>query len=199
MRNGRRHGDDEQPHLPAERIGDRRPAPLVRDMDDVDAGPQLQQLAGDVRRRAVADRGEMQPARMCLGLCNDILHAVDRRAGVSRDQLRHADDQGHRGEIALDVIVELVEQRIDGVRGKREQEAVTVGRRFRGSLGAHRAAGAAAVLDDDRLSERLRQAILHDARDDIRPPARRVRHDEAHRLCGPVLRPSGNRGEQTQH
>src|SRR5207244_64853 len=67
------------------------------------------------------------------------------------------------------------------------------------SSGAYRAAGASAVLDDDRLSERLRQAILHDARDDIGPSARRVRDDEVHRLCGPLLRPRGNPGEQTQH
>jgi len=41
---------------------------LVRHMDDVDPGPQHQQLAGDVRRRAIADRGEMQAARIGLGL-----------------------------------------------------------------------------------------------------------------------------------
>src|SRR5206468_12476825 len=52
-----------------------------------------------------------------------------------------------------------------------------------------RAAGAAAVLDQDRLPQGLGHALPHQARDDVRGPASGERDDDAHRLGRKRLRP----------
>src|SRR5439155_16200001 len=136
---------------------------LVRDVQEIDAGPELEQLAGDVRRRAVARRGEGQLARLRLRGGDELPHALDRHRGVYGDELWNAHDERYRGEIALDVVVELVEQRIDRVRGQREEKRVAVGRRARHFRRAHRAACAAASFDQDRLPEAFRDTVLHEA------------------------------------
>ena len=167
-------------------------------MDDVNDGPQLEQLACDMRRRAVAYRGEMQAARLCLRHGDEVPHAFEGSTGVGGDELRHADDEAHGGEIVLDVEVELVEQRTDGVRGEGEEEGIAVGDGFRGRLGAERAARATAVLDHHLVSERFRQRLLQDARDDVGAAARRIRHDEAHGLDRPLLAPGADGYEQAE-
>jgi len=120
---------------------------------------------------------EAKLARVLSGERNEVAHAVDVGARIGGDQLGHADDEANGSEISLDVEVKLVEQRIDGVRGQREEERIAVGRGFGGHLGAHSAAGATAVFDDDRLAERLGKRMLNDARNDVRATTRRVRHD----------------------
>src|SRR5690349_17557566 len=69
---------------------------------------------------------------------------------------------------------------------------MAVGRRLGGDRSANRAAGATAVLDEERLAELLRERLLHDARDDIGAATRRVRHDERHWL----RRPGERRGRE---
>jgi hypothetical protein len=68
------------------------------------------------------------------------------------------------------------------------RERIAVGRALRRRLGADRAARAAAVLDDDRLSEAFGESLLDDAGDDVRSAAGRVGHDETDRLRRVVLR-----------
>jgi hypothetical protein len=77
-----------------------------------------------------------------------------------------------------------IERRVDRVRRQREQHRVAVGRRLRDDVGAERAGRAAAVVDHDRLAERMLEAFLHDARDHVGAAAGRVRHDELDRLVG---------------
>ena len=74
------------------------------------------------------------------------------------------------------------------MRGERVQERIAVGRALRRRLGADRAAGTAAVLDDDSLPERLRELRLQDARGDVDRAPRREGHDESNRSCRVLLR-----------
>ena len=82
-----------------------------------------------------------------------------------------------------DVIARIYQEPLSKALG---QPIVIENRR---DAGAERAAGAAAVLDHDRLAERLRERLLVDARDDVGASAGRVGHDERNRL----RRPGGGR------
>ena len=56
--------------------------------------------------------------------------------------------------------------------------SVTVGRRAGERRRRHAAVSARAVLDDDRLTEPLLQALAHEARDGVRHPACRIGNDQ---------------------
>src|SRR6266540_5570261 len=143
------------------------PPPPVRHVHDVDSGPELQQLGRDVAGRAAAGRGVSVVAGALPGRSDQFAQRLRRRVRVRGDELRHAHEERYGGEVALDVVVELVEERIDSVRGEREQKDVAVGRALGHRLGADRAAGAAPILDDDSLPEALRELGLHYARGDV--------------------------------
>jgi hypothetical protein len=66
-------------------------------------------------------------------------------------------------------------------RGSHGQR-VAVGVCTRSELGAQRAAGAAAVIDDHLLPQPLRKALTHQARNDVGRAARWKRDDQADRL-----------------
>ena len=70
--------------------------------------------------------------------------------------------------------------------GRIEQEGVAVRRGFRRGVAADDAAGAATVLDHDLLPERLAELRREQARDRVGAAARRVGHDDADRLGGPL-------------
>ena len=81
------------------------------------------------------------------------------------------------------------------------EERVAVGRRLRRELGADRAAGAAAVVDDDLLAEALAHLRRDAARDDVDRAAGRERHDETDGFAGVVgrsLRLGSREREQAQ-
>jgi hypothetical protein len=79
-----------------------------------------------------------------------------------------------RRDIALKIERQVVEQRdIERGRGRDEQQRVAVGRRIDHGLDGDIGAGARLVLDDDRLTEPLRQPRRHDAGDDVAAAARR--------------------------
>ena len=69
-----------------------------------------------------------------------------------------------------------------------QQHGIAVGRGTGGAAGSDHAAGAADVLDDELLAERLRHAVLDDARDRIGGAAGRERHHQRDRTAGIGLR-----------
>ena len=76
--------------------------------------------------------------------------------------------------------VELrVERHARRHRNLMQQHRIAVGSGAGRASGGDHAAGAADVFDDDLLPERLRHAVLHDARDRIGRTAGRVRHHES--------------------
>ena len=78
------------------------------------------------------------------------------------------------------------------------QQGVAVGIGFGDDLGADIAAGAGAVVDDDRLAPFARQPIGDDARHDIGGAAGGKRHDEFHRARRIILRPCRVRESETE-
>src|SRR5438045_1186916 len=72
-------------------------------------------------------------------------------------------------------------------------QRVAVGVRARDRRSADRAAAAATVLDDQRLSELPAERLEHDAGDNVDRAAGRKRDDHADRLGGPALRPTHGR------
>src|SRR5262249_27228571 len=76
----------------------------------------------------------------------------------------------------------------DGFGGRSNHERIAVGRALRRVLGADRAGGAGAGLDEERLLQDLREPLCHPARSQVMPTPRRVRDDHMHGFRGPVLR-----------
>ena len=62
------------------------------------------------------------------------------------------------------------------------QQRVAVGPRSRGELRSDIARGPAAVVDENRLPQALREARSHEARDHVDASTRRKGHDQPHRL-----------------
>jgi hypothetical protein len=77
---------------------------------------------------------------------------------------------------------------IDGNLGRlSNQDRISIRRRPGYALGGNRAAGARAVLDDHRLSERFAQAPDNDAADGIAGAAGLVSHNKADTAVGIFL------------
>ena len=90
------------------------------------------------------------------------------------------------GAMALDGVVrQLVQRRAGGIARRHHGDRVAVRVGARRNLGADRAAGARAVVDDELLAELLGQPRRQQARDDVGAAAGRERHDHAHRPLGP--------------
>jgi hypothetical protein len=77
------------------------------------------------------------------------------------------------------------------VRGGHHEQRVAVRRRACDCFGADRAAGSAAIVDDDLLAEDLTHLRCEHARDDVGVSTRCEGNDHAHRLGGILLRQRG--------
>jgi hypothetical protein len=87
---------------------------------------------------------------------------------MNHHDVREADDAGDRRRVAQEVVVQLlVERRIDGVRGRNQQERISVRRRVDHRLGRDIGAAAGAAFDDDRLAEPLGEPLGDQARRDV--------------------------------
>jgi len=152
-----------------------------------------QHLAGEMLRRACPGRAVRELARVRPRIVDELAHVV---RGDRRMHHQHVDvrgDEGDRREVAHRVEGHArVDARIDAVRGDAAHaERVAVGRRLRDEVHADVPACAGAVLDHDRLSERLAERRRERAAKRVDDRARRERADEADRLRRPALRPRG--------
>ena len=153
-----------------------------------------------MRRRTGAHRCVVELTRLALGERDQLGDVIGRQRQIRDQDLRNQRGEADRHEIPFDVEGKLfVELRIDRVRGQREKDRIAVGRGLRRDIRADIAAGSAAVLDDDRLSEHRRERIDDDARDDIGAAGRRIGNDEADRLVGIILRVLRERRGGAQH
>ena len=171
-------------NLPGEHIGESRAAAFVRNVHDVDARQMLEQFAGEMRRRADAGRGEVEPSRFGLGEIDQVLHGPHREHWVNGENLRRGTDHADRSEVLDRVVWQLLLQdRIDREsRRARKKQRVAIGRGSRADFGADDAAGAGAVVDDDLLAELLAQFCCKHAAEDVVAAARWKRDDHPHRL-----------------
>ena len=99
-------------------------------------------------------------------------------------------DHPDRHKILARVIADIfVKRRPDGEgSGISDQQGVAVRIGLGRRLGADRAAGAAAIVDDDALTEQLAHLVGDDTRDDRGASSRRKRNDERDGAVRPGLR-----------
>src|SRR5262249_34960056 len=74
----------------------------------------------------------------------------------------------------------VIEGRIDRGSSIRTKERIAIGRRTDDGLGGDIAGGATPVLDDEWLTEPLRERLTHQAYEDVRSAARGISNDAAH-------------------
>src|SRR5262249_4315900 len=84
-------------------------------------------------------------------------------------------------DIANEIEIEVViEGRIDRGSSIRTKERIAIGGRTDDGLGGDIAGGAAPVLDDEWLTEPLRERLTHQAYEDVCSAARGISNDAAH-------------------
>ncbi len=163
-------GEQRLHHLAAARIGN---------VHEVDPGAQLEQLHREVPLGADPGRRIVELAGRGLGLGDEVEHRL-RDVVLRQHQVGRGAEQRDRHEILVRVERHaLVQQRIDHQRRGAEQQRVAVGPGARRRCDADIAAGAAAVLDHDRLPELLRKRIGNDARQDVDRTTGGERNDQA--------------------
>ena len=135
-----------------------------------------------MRRRADAGRSHVDLARVGLRIGDEF---GDGRCGERDIHVHHqgrADDARNRGDIADEIVIELlVERCIDRVRHGEHDKRVAVRRRAHGHFGADVGGGAGPVLDDEWLSEPLGQPLADEAREDVVCATGRKSGNQAHR------------------
>ena len=151
-------------------------------------------------RGADAGRAEVELAGLRLGQRDKLLQRLGLDLRIDDDQHRHVGDVGDGNERGLDVERHLRIEELIGREdaGRRHQQRVAVGRSLGDRIGADIAARARAVLDDDRLAERLRHLVADRARQHVGEAAGGERRDQLDRTVGIILRLRRG-GEQRAH
>ncbi len=159
-----------------------------------------------VLRGADAAGAVVELARVGARHLDQVLRRLGRRRGRHDEDVGHVRDVDDGCEILDRVEAQLrVEMDVDRVRADRtHQQVVAVGLHARRELGADVAAGAAAVVDDDRLAQLLRDRLGDHARGGVDAAARRPGHHQLDRLVRVAagarlgIRRGGD-GEQGRH
>src|SRR2546429_2540004 len=119
---------------------------------------------------------------------------IDAERRADDQHLRRAGEKRDRREVLVWVVrqrlVEMLVRRDRAIDA--DEQRVAVGWRVGHGLRADVAAGAGAVLHDERLAKRCLQLRAEQAPDDIRRRARWERHDELDRVRGIWLRRRGH-------
>ncbi len=179
----RRHGRKSHLHLPGDEIRDRGARAAIRHRHQVDAGCLTQLLARKMHRRA-------EP-RQCIGHAGFLLRQRDKLLRARRrhrrmhdEHQRRGGDQRDRREILARVVGQLRPEQagIDREGAVDQPDGVAVGRRGRDRLRADLARPAAAIVDHEALLELLLESGRKQARQDVGRTARRIGHDDTHRL-----------------
>ena len=166
-------------------------------MRHVDAGHELEQFAGHMRRRADAGRRHVDLARIGLGIGDELRDRFGRKRRHHDHDVGIAADAGDRRDVADEIVIQLVvERRIDRVGKRRQQQRLPVGRRLDHRLGGDTAAAADPVLDDERLAEPIGQPLRHQARQNVGRAAGAKADQQAHRPRRIGLRASEPRRER---
>ena len=145
---------------------------------------------------AAAGRAALQLAGPRLRIGDELRQRLHRQLRADDQHLRRAETQADRGEILRRIVGHpLHDQRVDGQRAVRaQQQRVPVRLGPGDDLGADIAAGACAVLDDDRLAEAFRHAGDQHARQGVEVAAGAEGHHQAERPVGEAGLRTGQRG-----
>jgi hypothetical protein len=176
---------DKETDASCDEIDDRLIGAFVRHVHDIDLRRALEELAAQMRRRAVARGREMQLAGAAPRQRDQLFHVLHRQRRVGDEQEGRRRNQYHRREIAQRIVRELrIEARVDRETRKSGQHGVAVRRRLRNDLRSDVAACAGSIIDEDLLPEGDREVLSDRACDDVGRAARRKRRDPAYGLAG---------------
>src|SRR5262245_45799311 len=160
----------------------------------MDAGHHLEQLASDVRRTSAASRCHIDLAGVGLGVSDEFRNGLDRNRRIHLHHVGHAVDAGNRRYIAYEIVVQLfVKRRIGCVSHRNQEKRVAVCGRAHDRFGGDVAVRARPVLDNELLTEPLRQPLTDQTRGDVGPSGRSIADDDAHRPRRIDLRPCDTR------
>jgi len=160
-------------------------------MYEVDPGHHLEELAGNMDRCSGTAGCHIDPARIGLGVGDELGDCPRRNRGADLHDEGDADDGSDGRDIAKEIEAEIfIKRRIDRIARRDLQERVSVRRRSQSGLGADIARSASAVLDDELAAETLREPLCHHARNDVGGAPGGKADDDAHRPRRIGLRPS---------
>ena len=182
----------------AEQIGHHRAAALVGDVQHVDAGEHLQELAGEVVDGAGARRRERDRLGLRFRQRDELAEVLGGHRRMDDEHVRIARDERNRRQVLQRVERHLaaVQRRVGREVVRLQDQRVAVRRRARDGFGRDQRVAARTVLDHDLLAHALRHLRGDDAREDVRSAAGRERHEHLDRLVRIVLR--ARRARQTQ-
>ncbi len=185
LRDARYHHLD----IACQRGEQRRSAALVMHRDDVGLPQIVHQLAADVRIGRGASRGEVEAAGLGTRQVEKLFQGARRHLGIDHHHRLRVTQQRDRHEVVERVVVELrVQMAVGDERIGVDEQGVAIGAGARRLLHADIPRGAAAVLHQDLLAERVGEARCEQARDGVDASAGRKRHDHADRLVRIGLR-----------
>src|SRR5262249_8710047 len=151
-------------------------------------------------RAPIAARAHADLAGIGLGMGDELGNRRDRKRWIHLHDMWHAVDARNRRNIANEVVVEFFEQCcIDCCGSTDHEERIAVCRRTHDRLYTDIAATAWTVLDDELLTEALRQPLTNEARSNVVNTTGRKWDNDAHRprrigLCPSEARDSRQRG-----
>lgn len=124
-----------------------------------------------------------------------VFHVVEqrlqrlRRKGRRNDQRQRCGcEERDRREIFQGIVAGIAHQsRVDDERRVHDAQRVPVSRRACNHACSDERAASGPILDHQRLAQKLRGPVLHDANGDIGTACRRVGHDDADRTGGELL------------
>ena len=174
----------------ADHFVDRRRDAAEGHVQRLDPGRIEKQLHRHVRRRAGAARAEGQFAGLAFAERDQFGERAHAEAGAHDQERGRVRDAADEGKIAQRIVGQLrIDRRRYRERDIGEDKRVSVRLGARDGLRARRAAGAAAVLDDDRLAKLFGEFGGEEPRRDVGEGAGRERHDDA----DGAVRPAGLR------
>jgi len=151
----------------------------------IDAGAQLELLAGEVRLGARAGARIVEGARCRLRTRDQVGNRLDAGICANDDHVGRIDELGHRREIFDRIVTEIFEQRrVDRDCGRTQEQRVAVRRRAGGDRHPDIARRATPVFDHHGLSQRFLERDRDDARNNVGRTTRSEWHDQRNHAVG---------------
>ena len=182
-------------YLARDQIGHCKRGAAIGNMRHPDPGLAVEQLGEEMIGGADTRRAVVQFAGLAFGERYELLHGFDAKLRIDHHDVRIGGGHRDRREILQRIVRQLfIDGGVDRDRsGLAEQQRVAVGLGFVDEIGADDRTGTAAVLDHDRLPDRLADPFGNDARDRVGAAAGGVGHDQPNRVRGIFV---GVRGER---
>ncbi len=149
----------------------------------------LEQLARHMEHGPVSTRCHVDLARIGLGVGDELGNCLGRDGRIYLHYISHAIDASDRRDVTDKIEIQVVIERlIDSVGRGHMQECIPVGCRPYDRLGSDIATCAGPVLNNERLTQAIRQPLTHEASGDVSRTTSGKTDDQAYRSCRIGLR-----------